>query len=84
MVPGPAVYQEAPGGQGCSHVPQHPARYGPFRGYLLTGAYLGPAHFQQPLTLPHLEPVQGLSPTPGQGHGFLGHWEGLGPCSSWV
>ncbi|KAB0392840.1 hypothetical protein E2I00_008265, partial [Balaenoptera physalus] len=48
------------------------------------GHTLDPAHFQQPLTLPHLEPVQGLSPRPGQGHGFLGHWEGLSPCSSWV
>ena len=39
---GPAVHQEALGGQGCSHEPPHLARYDPFRGNLLTGAYLGP------------------------------------------
>ena len=54
---GPAVHQEAPGGQGFSHEPPHPARSDPFKRHLLTGAYLGPAHFQKPLTLHYLEPV---------------------------
>lgn len=57
MAMGPAVHQDAPGGQGYSHEPTHLARSDPFRGHLLTGAYLGPAHFQKPLTFHYLEPV---------------------------
>lgn len=57
MAMGPAVHQDASGDQGYSHEPTHLARSDPFRGHLLTGAYLGPAHFQKPLTFRYLEPV---------------------------
>ncbi|XP_066230111.1 interferon regulatory factor 3 isoform X3 [Saccopteryx leptura] len=79
VAPGPAVDQEASDGQGCSHVPQGPARNGASRRCLLAGEHCGPAHFQQPPTLPHIGPIQGLPPGPGRGHGLLGHWGGLSP-----
>uniref|UniRef100_A0A8C9AIA7 Interferon regulatory factor 3 n=1 Tax=Prolemur simus TaxID=1328070 RepID=A0A8C9AIA7_PROSS len=70
MAPGPAMDQEAR--DGGSHMPQGPVRNGPVRGRLLTGEHRGPAHFQQPPTVPHLRPVQ-----------VLGPWGSLNPCSSW-
>ncbi|XP_021787012.1 interferon regulatory factor 3 isoform X3 [Papio anubis] len=39
---------------GCAHVPQGLGRNRPGRGCLLPGEHCGPAHFQQPPTLPHL------------------------------
>uniref|UniRef100_A0A8I5T7H1 Interferon regulatory factor 3 n=6 Tax=Pongo abelii TaxID=9601 RepID=A0A8I5T7H1_PONAB len=83
MAPGPAVDQEACDGQGCAHVPQGLGRNRPGRGCLLPGEHCGPAHFQQPPTLPHLRPVQGLPAGLGGGHGFPGPWGGLSPRSSW-
>ncbi|KAI2592317.1 interferon regulatory factor 3 [Homo sapiens] len=70
-------------GEGCAHVPQGLGRNGPGRGCLLPGEYCGPAHFQQPPTLPHLRPVQGLPAGLGGGHGFPGPWGELSPRSSW-
>lgn len=64
---------------GYSHMPQGSARTGTGRGCLLAGEHRGPAHFQQPPTLPHIRPIQGLPPGPGREHGFLGHWGGLSP-----
>ncbi|XP_077832807.1 interferon regulatory factor 3 isoform X4 [Macaca mulatta] len=54
MAPGPAMDQEARDGQGCAHVPQGLGRNRPGRGCLLPGEHCGPAHFQQPPTVPHL------------------------------
>lgn len=56
----------------------------PIQGFLFIEEYHGPVHFQQPPTLPHLGPIKGLPPRPSPGYGFLGHWGGPCPGSSWV